>query len=141
IERVLLPETAGVLSSAFTRMRPALSLKNGSIESHRVDAVVCGAKQECFSIRLDDPTDGCAGESAGPFCLTFPDVRSQRPTADEIAVLRAELAPIDGALVWRDIVSVPRKVNEPSPGSLQSVIAIALALLVLPCAAGAGAGI
>lgn len=141
--RVLVPSTSDELSRAFARMKPALSLREASVVKDHVDAVLCrsSAASACFPIRLDDPRNACRAEVVGPWCLTLrpSDIH---PPEDELSVLRAELARIDGALVWRDLEPAPPPRPVPTrpaapPQSLSRVVAIALSLLLAPIAAGA----
>src|SRR5438876_442720 len=86
-------------------MRPTLELRGANIDRDHVIATLCGAggAAPCITLRLGDPDVGCAGDVAGPWCLTFLD---GAPRPDIASVVREALATNDGAPVWTKLVAL-----------------------------------
>lgn len=141
--RVIVPEAAGTVSRAFQRMRPTLELERADIDQDHVIATLCRADGAglCITVRLGDPDVGCAGDVAGPWCLTFPD---GAPRSEIASVVREALATDDGSAIWTKLVAqqpwdLPedRAPGAPSPATLAARFT---GVLVIPLLAGALAG-
>ena len=119
--RVIVPEAAKTVSRAFERMRPTLELRGANIDRDHVIATLCGAggAAPCITLRLGDPDVGCAGDVAGPWCLTFLD---GAPRPEIASVVREALATNDGAPVWTKLVALqpPDRPEDRAPGAPSS---------------------
>ena len=109
------------------------------VEGYYAIAHLClrDAPQSCFTVRLDDPIEGCNAEALGPWCVRWMEGEAPADVRDAVrAALRASSDP------WVEIGPLdehPVDVVEPSEAPLEihaRPLAIAVGLVAAPLLAG-----